>query len=148
MSILSDLMSKKNTWDQAKARLEGWFSKIGGQLGDNPAVAAAAGAALSDLKQAASNAVALADTLAGPIIAAGAVTVNAATQAAIKTYLGPFGAVASAPAKDGIYKIANALKAEIDAAAAEIEASLTPPGPAPAPLQAAPAVIPQSPPVA
>jgi hypothetical protein len=126
MSIVSDLLHGKITWDTAKTEIETWGSQVTQQLGSSPAVAAATSGVIADLKQAASDAITTADTLAGPIIATGATAVEVATDVAIKTYLGPFGNIASPLAHDAIDKIASGLKATIDAVAMEAKAGLKP----------------------
>jgi hypothetical protein len=126
MSILTDLLHKKITWQTAVTQIEAWGAKL---VAGNPILQATAGAVMSDLKQAASDAITLADTAAGPLIATGAEAVNVAFAAAAKAYLGPFGAVVSPAAHDAIDRIAAGLKAEIDMAAAQMKAGLAQPAP-------------------
>jgi hypothetical protein len=122
MSILSDAISGKITFATAAAEAGAWVSRW---VQGNPAAQAAAGAVLSDLKQAASNAVALADTALGPIIVGASLSIEASANLAMAKALGPVG-VALTPAVDhAIETIANALKAEVDAAAAKLRADLS-----------------------
>lgn len=123
MSIISQLLHGKITWQTAARQIEAWGAKT---VGDSPALIGATSVVISDLKQAASNAIMLADSMAGPLLAAGADAVNAAFTVAATKYLGPFGAVVSPAAHDAIDKIRDGLKAEIDAAAMAMKASLAP----------------------
>lgn len=139
MSIVLDLLKGKITWDTAEAEIEGWGAKIVSNFENDPAVVAATGGVVSDLKQAASDALSTADTLAGPIIAAAAETMSAAITAAATAYLGPFGANASAAAHDAIQKIGDGVKAEVDAVIAQLQSQLK--APPPVPLSQAPNVL-------
>lgn len=146
MSILSQLIHRKITFSQAASQAGQWIAKVEGQV--SPDAAAALGQTLSDLKQAASNAVMFADSLAGPLIATAAEGVDLAFDTAAKAYLGPFGAVVSPAAHDAIDHLAAALKAQVDASALATKAALQPAGGALGPLiaasgpQAAPASAP------
>lgn len=122
MSILSDVWNKKITFETAAIEIGQWVSKM---VSTNAVTVAAAGAIQSDLKQAASNAVALADTALGALIAPAAMTIEAAANTLIIKAIGP-GAVVITPAVDAaITTAANALKAEVDAVAAQIRSQLT-----------------------
>lgn len=131
MSILTDLLSHKITFSQAVAEGEQWAANL---VKNNPAATAFAGAALSDLKQAASNAVDLADKALGPIVHAGSIAVQTAANAAIISAVGPAGAALTPAVDSAIDNITAALKAEIDAAALQAKAAM-----APAPAAAQPA---------
>ncbi len=114
MSIFSQLIERKITWSQAATQIEGWFSKGFSEL---PSVAQ------SDAKQAASSVLGVADTLLGPIIAAGALTVEGAAN----TGLAALGASKIDPAVDAaIATLGNALKAQVDLSIAQWRAELTP----------------------
>jgi hypothetical protein len=127
VSILTDLISKKITFSTAATEVGQWLSRL---VTGNVIAQQAASTVLSDLKQAASNAVALADGALGPIVLVGSTAVEAAANSALTSALGP-NAGALTPAVDhAIETIAQALKAEIDAAATKARAALTP---APAP---------------
>lgn len=128
MSILSQLFRGKITWSQAESQIDAWATQTEAQV---PGLTALTGAVAADLKQAASDAIATADTLAGPLLAAGADAVSVAFTAAATAYLGPFGAVVSPAAHDAIGKIRDGLKAALDAEAAALIASLKTPVPAP-----------------
>lgn len=124
MSIFSNLFRGKITWETAETQIEAWASQT---VGANPALTGIVSGVTADLKQAASDAIATADTLAGPLLAAGADAVSTAFTTAATAYLGPFGNVASAAAHDSIAKIRDGLKAALDAEAAALIASLKPP---------------------
>lgn len=123
MSILSDLLHGKITFGTAEQEIEQWMEGI---VKNDPAMTAAAGAIGSDLKQAASNAIALADTALGALIAPATTVVETAVNGLITSAIGP-GAVVLTPAVDSaITTMTNALKAEIDAAATKARAALAP----------------------
>lgn len=132
MSILTDLLQKKISFSQAVSQGEAWFSSI---LTHAPsAVQSDVAAGLSDFKQAASDAVALADTALGPILVVGTTTVEAAANTAITAAVGPALSAALTPAVDaGITSVTNALHAEIDAVAAQIRSKLVTPVATPTP---------------
>jgi hypothetical protein len=122
MSILSELLAKKITFSQAAAEAAQWVEKV---FAHDQVAQAAAATALSDLKQAASNAVDLADKALGALIAPATVAVEAAASEAISKATGPVGSAALTPAAiHAIETIAAALKAEIDAAAIKAKAAL------------------------
>lgn len=125
MSILTQLLERKITWEQAKAQIEGDVSKISNML--PPESAAVMGVVLADAKQAASNAIDLADSMAAPLLATGALAVGAAFDVAAKAYLGPLGPIVSPAAHDAIDRIRDGLKAEIDASALALKAQLAAP---------------------
>ncbi len=141
MSILSQLFAGKVSFDQAVAQGERWFSALLGKA--PPGVRAVASQGLSDFKQAASNAVALADTDLGPIMAAGVTLVEGAATTALTAAFGTPAAMQLTPGVDaGIAAIVNGLHAEIDAVAAQFRASIiAAPAPAAAP-QPAPILVP------
>lgn len=121
MSIISQLLRGKITWSEAESQIEDWAKKV---VDGNPALTALGGEVMVDLKQAASDAITTADTLAGPLLATGADVVAGAFNVAAKAYLGPFGAAISPAAHDAIMKIRDGLKAAIDAEAMALQASL------------------------
>jgi ubiquinone biosynthesis protein UbiJ len=123
MSILSQIMSRQIGWTEAKTRIEAWFAGIAAKLGDaaKPAVAAAE----ADLKQAASNAISLADQAAAPHLAEFADMAGAWFANAVSAYLGPVAAGALTPAiHDALDTLAAGAKAELDALAAQLKAEL------------------------
>lgn len=123
MSIFSQLYHGKITWQTAASQIETWTQQT---VAHSPALEATASAVMTDLKQAASDAIATADTLAGPLLATGADIVAGAFSTAATAYLGPFGAIASAASHDAIAKIRDGLKAAIDGEAAAMIATLKP----------------------
>lgn len=134
MSILSQLLDGKITFSQAVAQGEQWFSTLLAKAPTGVQQDVAAG--LSNFKQAASNAVALADTAMGGIISVGSIAVADAANIAITKIVGPANATELTPGVDAtITQAANALKAEIDAVAAQIRAAIvgTPAVPVPSP---------------
>lgn len=123
MSILTDLVNKKITFGSAIAEATQWVQQL---VAHDPTLTAAAGVALSDLKQAASNAVDLADKALGPLVAAATLAVEGAANAAIASAVGPGAAVLTPAVDSAIQTIADSLHAEIDAAALKARASLAP----------------------
>lgn len=123
MSIFSNLFHGRITWQTAASQIETWAQQ---SVAANPALQATAADVMTELKQAASDAIATADTLAGPLLAAGADVVAGAFNVAATSYLGPFGAVASSASHDAVMRIRDGLKAAIDAEAAALIASLKP----------------------
>ena len=123
MSIISDACHGRISWLTAAKEIGDWFAHLAANA--PPEVQQALGAAQSELKQAASDAIGLADTLLGPIIGVGAATVEGAFNAAATQALGP-NATAITPSVDAaIAKIADGLKAAIDAEATALRVRLT-----------------------
>ena len=124
MSILSDLLNHKITFSQAASEFVGWGDKI---IANDPAATAAVGVIVADAKQAASDAVALAGTALGNLIAPATLAVEAAASGAMTAAIGPVGSALLTPAVDSaITTVSNLLKAEIDAAESALRASLKP----------------------
>lgn len=136
MSILSDLLHKRITFAQAAQQIETWGVQTVKGLLNDPSVVSTTGAVISDLKQAASDALSLGDTLAGPIIAAEAAAIEAAADAVFKSYFGPYAPIASKAAHDGVDRIAAGLAALIHSKALEFKASMSP-----APVVGAPVFV-------
>ena len=122
MSILTDLLNKKITFSQAASEAEQWASHI--VAGDSN-LTVAIGVVTSDLKQAASNAVALADTALGALISPAATTVETVANELLTKAIGPSASVITPAIDNAITTSANALKAEIDAAATALRAKLS-----------------------
>ena len=131
MSILSDLLEGKITFAQAVTEGETWFGKL--LTNSPPSVQAGVAQAESDFKQAASNAVALADTAVAPLLATATVAVNTAVNGALVAATGGAAAPLTPLVDAGIDSIINALHAEIDAVAAQFRASLGAATPSPTP---------------
>ncbi len=127
MSIFSQLLDHRIGFGQAVQEGGQWFDTILAKA--PPAVQADVTQGLSDFKQAASNAVALADTMLGPILSAGTLAVEAAANTALVSATAGAGSVLTPALDAGISQVANALHAEIDAVAARVRANLlgTPP---------------------
>jgi ubiquinone biosynthesis protein UbiJ len=123
MSVLSQLLCRQIGWSEAKVRIEAWFAGIAARLPD--ALKPAAAAAESELKQAASNAVSLADQAAAPHLVQFADMAGAWFANAAAAYLGPVAAGALTPAiHDALDTLAAGAKAELDALAAQLKAEL------------------------
>lgn len=125
MSILSDAFGKRITWTTAATQIGQWIAQI---LGPNASAEAAqeAGALMSDLKQAASDAIGLADTALGPILAAGALAAEAAADTALKAAVGPVATVITPALDTAITQIENGLINAIKARSVALRASLAP----------------------
>jgi hypothetical protein len=131
MSILTQLLGHKITFKEAAAKIEADAAKAA------PVIAATSPALVSDLKQAASNAVAEADTYLGAAIG----PASSVVETALETALGGLTHGLSTPfnplVHDAITKLAEAVKAQVDAwaldARARLSANATPNAPAPTP---------------
>ena len=130
MSILTALLEHKITWDQAKTEAEQWAENL---VAHDSTLTATTGALLSDVKQAASNAIDMADTALGAVIGPAATAtetaLDAALAAATKGVSTPFNIFIN----DGIDRIAGAIKAEADAWSLKAKAQLASTAPAAAP---------------
>lgn len=124
MSILNDLLKKRITFGQAATQIEAWGAQVVHNLLSDPTVVATTGAVLSDLKQAASDALSLGDSLAGPIIAAEAQAIEAAADAVFKAYFGQLAPFASKATHDSVDRIAAGLTALIHVKVLEYKASM------------------------
>lgn len=129
MSILSDLLEHKITFSQAVTKAEAWWGNL--LTHAPPAVQSGVAQAESDFKQAAGNAVALADTALGPLMATATVAVNTAVNGALTAAMGGAGAPLIPAVDAGIDAVINGLHAEIDAVAAEFRAKLVTPAATP-----------------
>jgi hypothetical protein len=125
MSILNDLLKGKITFKTAATEAATWVSQI---VGRDANLAGAMGTVLSDLKQGASNAVALAETDLGGYIA----SVTSPLETALEAMLAKATGGASLPFNPlithSIDTIAAAVKAEVDAWATKTKAGLAAPG--------------------
>ena len=121
MSILSDLMSGKITWNTASTEATAWAEKL---IASDATLTGAAETILSDVKQAASDAITMADSALAAYVLPASKSVEAALEAALagatKGMSVPFNPMIS----DGIDSIANAIKNEADAWALKTKASL------------------------
>lgn len=133
MSILTDLFEGKITFSQAATKAEAWASSI---VSKDPALTALTGDALSAVKQAASNAVMLADTElgqhAGAITTAVQTSLDAAFAAATGGASVPFAPIINS----GVAQLVAAAKSAADAWALELQGKLATPS-LPAQMQAA-----------
>lgn len=143
MSILSDAWTGKTTWQTAATRIETDVAKA---FASNPIATQASSQILTDLKQAASDAVGMADTLLGQLIGPATVTVEGTVNALLASAIGPFAGVVTPAADAALVTASNALKAAIDAQVVAFRAKMATPvvlatsGSAPivAPVTAAP----------
>lgn len=137
MSILTDLIEGKITFGQAAAEAGQWASNL---VSHDSTLSGAAGAVLSDVKQAASNAVDMADTALGGYILPAAKGVEGLLETALAGATGGVSVPFNPLISDGIDRIANAVKAEADAWSLKAKGQLAAPAAAPAPQsQVAPA---------
>lgn len=126
MSILTDLLAKKITFAQAVAEAAGWAQKL---VASDPTLTAAAGAVLSDVKQAASNAVDMADTWIGQHVGPMTLAIETAADSALAAATGGKSVPFNGFVNDGIDRMVQAGKAELDAWALKAKASLATPAP-------------------
>lgn len=123
MSILSDAWTGKITWQTAATQIEAYVAKA---FSGSAIATQAESVILTDLKQAASDAVGAADTLLGQLIGPATVTVETAVNGLLASAVGPVPAGIVTPAIDhAIITAANALKSAIDAEVVAFRASLT-----------------------
>jgi hypothetical protein len=122
MSILTQLLKKQITFTQAATEIENWAQSL---VSKDANLTAATGVLVTDLKQAASNAVDLADhefaTYVQPAADAVAVALESALASASKGATLPFNPFVT----HGIDTIASAVKAEVDAWAMQAKSALT-----------------------
>ncbi len=123
MSILAQALEKKISWSTALSEATGWFGTLIAKA--SPAVQADAAEGLSDFKQTLSAAVGLADTALGPILSTGTLAVESAANTALTAAFGALVGAELTPGLDaGITSVTNALKAEVDAVAAQLRAKI------------------------
>lgn len=130
MSILSvavrSILAGENpftAFKQAATQVEDWGAKIKAQL---PAsVQTFIDDEVASIKQGASDAISLADTLAGPFLNDAADAVNGAFVALVDPYLGPFSGVVNKAEIDMVFKLRDHLKAQLDQEALALLASRT-----------------------
>lgn len=129
-SILSQLLKGQITFSQAATEAASWFSVIVSRADPSTqaAVTQAAGAALSDVKQAASNAVDFAEGALGPVLSVAVDAVEAATEALLTHAVGPTTSGQLTPIVDnGIDQLVAMLTAAAQAKGAQIKAALAAP---------------------
>lgn len=123
MSILTDLLSGKITFSTAETEIGAWFSKL---TASNSAVSQATSTLMTDLKQAASDAITVGESAIGPIITDGATALETLLENLFAKATGGLSIVANPLINSGIDTIANTLKNAIDAWATAKKASLVP----------------------
>lgn len=124
MSILSELLERKITFSQAASQAAQWASNL---IAHDPILSNAAGTVLTDVKQAASNAIDMADTAIGVAILPAAKGVEASLDAALASITKGASIPFNGFVNDGIDKMAAAIKAEADAWALKAKAALATP---------------------
>lgn len=141
MSIMSDLFHGKISFSTAASEVVSWVEKLLGpaEAAVQPALAEAA----SDLKQAASDAFGLADTLLGPILGTAAMAVEKAVDTALITAI-PAAKSITPDVDAAINHVEQGMVAAIHAQVLAFRAKLTP-GPTPAPTPTPPLVAPPLP---
>jgi hypothetical protein len=122
MSILSDAWTGKTTWQTAVTRIEADVTKA---FSGSTVATQAEAAILTDLKQAASNAIGAADTLLGGLIGPATLTVETTVNGLLASAVGPVAGVVTPAIDAAIVTAANALKAAVDAQVVAFRASLT-----------------------
>lgn len=127
MSITSQLFKKQITFNQAVSEFGQWLSHL---IPHDPSVSAASAAILSDFKQAASNAVDMADTAIGSYLAPTVDTVGSAFESFLAKATGGASVPLNPLITDGIDRAEAALIAEIKAVSLKVKASLAPTPPA------------------
>lgn len=136
MSIISDAVKGKITWAQAAQQIGNWFSQVGQRVINDPVVSQAVNQLQIDVKQGASNALALADTELGTHLGQATSAVEAAADSLLLAATGGVAAPAVPLVNAGIEQAIRVLKSALDAKELEWKAKLTTPA-APAPAQAA-----------
>src|ERR1700751_1773370 len=112
MSILTDLIEGKITFQTAVQEAGQWAAKL---VAADPILTTAAGNVLSDVKQAASNAVVLADSAIGASILPASKALEVALDAALNSITKGASIPFNGFVNDGIDQMAAAIKAEADA---------------------------------
>lgn len=125
MSILSDLIHKRITFTQAATEIGSWFKNDISHL--DPTVQADIASAVSKAKQAASNAVQLADTWVAPHLADATNAVEAAADALLLKATAGVAAPAIPLVNDGLSLLGQALKDQIDVSVAKARGALVTP---------------------
>ena len=123
MSDLTDLIEKKVTFPQIVAKYEAMASAL---ISHDQVLSNAASAILVDVKQAASNAVDMADTYVGNAVLPAAKQVEVALDAALASITKGVSIPFNGFVNDGIDKMAAAIKAEADAWSLKAKAALAP----------------------
>jgi hypothetical protein len=122
MSIFSQWRNGVIGWPEAAKQGVAYIQAF---VNKSPALQTVAAAEVAVFKQAASNAIAMADTAAAPLINTSAAVVSAEMKTLLTAYLGPVGAVVLTPAtSDAINLARDALIAEIHAVALQFKADL------------------------
>lgn len=138
MSILSNAihdivggMSPVAVWNKYRPQVDAWEHAVVSAA--SPDTQAAIHEASSMVRQGLSDAIALGDTMAGPLLTGAADAINTAFASMASAYLGPFSGVVSKAEHDAVNKLRDGLKAQIDAMALQymaVRAAVQPAAPA------------------
>lgn len=123
MSILSELRKGNITWSQAESQVVAWGEKI---IAGDPTLTNAVGAVVSDIKQAASNAIGDADAAFVAFIGPATQGLEGALDTALAGYTHGFSLVLNPLINDTIDKIEAAAVAEANTWALKAKAALAP----------------------
>lgn len=124
MSILTQLFHRQITFSQAAEEAAAWAKTL---TANDPTLAAAAGAALSIIKQGASDAIMLANTALGQHIQPAADAVEIALDAALAKATGGLSVPFNPIMDSAVDQMANVVKAAADAWALKAKAALVNP---------------------
>jgi hypothetical protein len=124
MSILGDLIEKKITFSQAVTEVEQWADKL---IADDPAFTNATAAIVSDVKQAASDAVSVGDTALGVIIGGAAKALEPILETTLASATKGLSVGLNPLISGGIDAIAAAMIGQINAWALKAKADLATP---------------------
>lgn len=121
MSILSDLMGGKITFSQAETEVEAWADKL---ISNDPTLTNATAVVVSDVKQAASDAITIGASALSPVITVAAKTVETALELALSGATKGLSVGFNPLISAGIDTIAGAMVAEITAWSLQAKAEL------------------------
>ena len=128
MSYLSDLLNRRITFSTFAAESSQWVSKAFG-----PGTEQQAGVVLSDIKQAASDAISLGDTVLGVVVGPAVAALEKAADAALLEATGGIAAPAIPLVNAGIDTMAATLKNAVDVWALKQKSLLVSPASPPPP---------------
>jgi hypothetical protein len=129
MAIIADAISQKITWPQAAQQIGNWFKQIATRLISDPIASQAINQLQTDVKQGASNALALADGYMAAHYADAVTAVEGAVDGLMIKATGGAALPAVPLVNDGIKKGLDLLRSVIDAKELEWQAKLNPPAP-------------------
>lgn len=121
MSILTDLIAGKITFSQAETEVEQWAGQI---IGSDSTLTNATASVVTDVKQAASDAITIGDTALAPLITVASTTVATALETALASATKGLSVGFNPLISAGIDTIAGALQAEITTWSLQAKAAL------------------------